>query len=110
MHGHAIGTGGASQGTFRSYLAGFVLAVGLTLVAFGLVMTGALSRPMTIAAIFTAAVVQILVHLHYFLHLDRSPEQRWNVFALAFTAMVILIIVGGSVWIMFNLHARTMLG
>jgi cytochrome o ubiquinol oxidase operon protein cyoD len=50
------------------------------------------------------------VHLHYFLHLDRSPEQRWNVFALAFTAMVILIIVGGSVWIMFNLHARTMLG
>jgi len=29
--------------------------------------------------IAAAAVMQILVHLHYFLHLDASSAMRWNV-------------------------------
>lgn len=99
---------GAGQGTLGSYLAGFFLAVLLTLIAFGLVMSGVLSPPATLVAIFVAAVVQILVHLHYFLHLDRSSEQRWNLAAIVFTAVIIGLLVGGSIWIMFNLRQRTM--
>jgi cytochrome o ubiquinol oxidase subunit IV len=58
--------------------------------------------------IFAAAVVQILVHLHYFLHLDRSSAQRWNLMTLLFTLMVMTIFIGGSLWIMLDLHSRMM--
>lgn len=110
MSSQSIEAGGAGKATFGSYLTGFVLAVILTLIAFALVMSGALPRPVAVGAIFAAAVAQIIVHLHYFLHPDRSAEQRWNVLALAFTAVVLLIVVGGSIWIMLSLHTRTMLG
>jgi cytochrome o ubiquinol oxidase operon protein cyoD len=75
----------------------------LTIIPFALVMSGTAPRTLTIAGIFAAAVVQILVHLHYFLHLDASSEERWNVLAIVFTALIIFILVGGSLWIMFNL-------
>lgn len=99
---------GASTGTSRSYLTGFVLAVLLTAIPFGLVMSGALPRSATVLVIFTAAVLQILVHLHYFLHLDTSSSQRWNMLAILVTVLIIVIMVGGSVWIMANLRSRTM--
>ena len=54
------------------------------------------------------AVVQILVHMVYFLHLDRSSEQRWNVIVLAFTALILLIVVAGSLWIMHNMNVNMM--
>ena len=100
---------GAGKGTFASYFTGFVIAVVLTLIAFSIVMSKALSPVGTTAAIFSAAVVQVVVHLHYFLHLDTSSSERWNVLALLFAVTVLCILVGGSLWIMFNLHYRTMI-
>ena len=55
-----------------------------------------------LAAILVLAVVQVFVHIVYFLHMDRSAEQRWNVVAFAFTVMILVIVVSGSVWIMHN--------
>ena len=94
-------------GSVKSYLTGFILAIVLTVIPFALVMNGVLSWTATIIAIFAAAVLQMLVHLHYFLHLDASSQQRWNVLAIVFTGIIVLILVGGSVWIMFSLHDRT---
>ena len=58
----------------------------------------------TLLGIFAAAVVQILVHLHYFLHLDSSSEARWNVMILIYTVLIMIIFVGGSIWIMYSLY------
>lgn len=99
---------GAGRGSLKSYAAGFILAMVLTVIAFGLVMSGALPRSATIFGILGAAVVQMIVHLHYFLHLDGSSEARWNVLALLFTLLIMFIFVGGSIWIMFNLKYRMM--
>jgi cytochrome o ubiquinol oxidase operon protein cyoD len=44
----------------------------------------------------------------YFLHLDRSAAQRNNVIAFAFATLVILLLVGLSVWIMFSIHTFMM--
>jgi cytochrome o ubiquinol oxidase operon protein cyoD len=95
---------GAEHGGLRSYLAGFVLAVVLTLIPFLMVMNKAASTTTLVIVIFSTAVVQILVHLRYFLHLRFTYEQRWNVFSFVFTAVIVLILVFGSVWIMFSLH------
>jgi len=49
-----------------------------------------------------------VVHLVYFLHMDRSAEQRSNVSTFLFTAMVIALLVGLSLWIMFSIHTSMM--
>jgi cytochrome o ubiquinol oxidase subunit IV len=104
----AIDSTGASVGTLKSYLTGFVLSLILTAIPFALVMNGTLSSSAILAGIFSAGIVQILVHLHYFLHLDTSSEAGWNMLAIIFTLLIMVLFVGGSIWIMNDLHYRMM--
>ena len=92
----------------RFYLTGFALAVLLTLVSFGLVAMDLLARTPTLIVIAIAAIIQILVHLRYFLHVDFSSKPRRNLVAIAFAGVLIFIMVGGSLWIMFDLYNRMM--
>jgi cytochrome o ubiquinol oxidase subunit IV len=92
----------------KSYLTGFVLALSLTLLPFGLVLSDALGHTVIIAVIFLAALVQILVHLHFFLHLDLSSGERWNLLSLFFTGIIVVIMVGGTIWILYNLSNAMM--
>jgi len=104
----AIDSTGASRGSLKAYLTGFLLALILTAIPFAMVMSGAWYSAATLAAIFGAGLVQVLVHLHYFLHLDTSSEARWNVLAMVFTLLIMILFVGGSLWIMSNLYHRMM--
>jgi cytochrome o ubiquinol oxidase subunit IV len=99
---------GASRGSLKSYLTGFVLSLILTAIPFALVMSRTLSAAATLAGIFVAGIVQILVHLHYFLHLDTSSAARWNVLAMIFTLLIMALFVGGTLWIMYTLNYRMM--
>jgi cytochrome o ubiquinol oxidase operon protein cyoD len=104
-----IDTIGASRGSFKSYATGFILSIVLTVIAFALVLSGGFSRSAVLFGIFSAAVVQILVHLHYFLHLDTSSAMRWNVLALVFALLIMILFVGGTIWIMYHLKYRMMI-
>jgi cytochrome o ubiquinol oxidase operon protein cyoD len=99
---------GASRGSLKSYLTGFVLSLILTAIPFALVMNGTLSSSAILAGILSAGIVQILVHLHYFLHLDTSSAASWNMLAIIFTLLIMVLFVGGSIWIMNDLHYRMM--
>lgn len=90
----------------RRYLTGFVLALVLTAIPFALVATGSLPQTQTLLVIAAAAVVQILVHLRFFLHLGISTTPRETLLAIAFACVLIFIMIGGSLWIMFDLHQR----
>ena len=104
----AINSTGVSRGSLKSYLTGFALSLICTAIPFALVMRGTLSPAGTLAGIFIAGVVQILVHLHYFLHLDTTSAARWNVLAMIFTLLIMVLFVGGTLWIMSNLNYRMM--
>ena len=99
---------GISRGSLKSYLTGFVLSLILTAIPFALVMRGTWSSAAALAGIFSAGLVQILVHLHYFLHLDTSSAARWNVLAMMFTLLILALFVGGTLWIMSTLNYRMM--
>ncbi len=99
---------GAAHGSTRSYFLGFALSLLLTLASFGLVMDGTYPATTTLGAIVAAAVLQILVQMHFFLHLDRSSSQRWNVMVLLYTLIIIAFLVGGTLWIMHNTAIRMM--
>ena len=58
--------------------------------------------------IILVAAVQIVVHMVYFLHMNTSSEERWNLVALIFTVLIIAIVVVGSLWIMYNLNINMM--
>ena len=102
------GAHGSAHGSRKSYITGFLLAIALTVVPFGLVMSHSSVGTPLIIAVF--ALAQIGVHIVYFLHVNRSEEQRWNLMALVFTAIIVCIILGGSIWIMHNLYANMMPG
>ncbi|XBS70829.1 cytochrome o ubiquinol oxidase subunit IV [Acerihabitans sp. KWT182] len=107
-HSSATGHGGASHGSLKSYLTGFVLSIILTVIPFAMVMNGSAAKSTLVAVLVICAVVQILVHLIYFLHLDSSSEQRWNVVAFVFAVLIIAILVVGSLWIMWYLNYNLM--
>ena len=90
----------------RPYLIGFALALILTAIPFALVATNPLPKLTTLIIIGVAAAIQVLVHLRYFLHLDPTSTPRENLVAIVFTAILIFLMVGGSFWIMFDLHNR----
>ena len=91
------------HGSFGSYTTGFVLSVILTVAAFALVMNGTLTGQSALFAISGLALVQILVHLVFFLHINTAPDNTNNVLALAFGALIVMLIIVGSLWIMSNL-------
>lgn len=97
------------QGSLRGYLTGFVLAAILTIIPFWLVMGNVIAnRPLLIFIILALAVVQIFVHIIYFLHLDTRSESGWNMMAFIFTAVLVIIVLGASVWVMYNENANMM--
>jgi cytochrome o ubiquinol oxidase operon protein cyoD len=99
------------HGSRRTYWLGFLLSVVLTAGPFWLVMTHAIADSHVVAAlIIVAAFVQILVHTFCFLHLNPRAEGGWTLMAYAFTAVVVVICIGGSLWIMHHLAQNMMPG
>ena len=94
----------APNGTFTSYATGFIWSLGLTLVAYTLVVRHSFSNRGLIAAVAGLALVQFLFQLFYFLHLGRETKPRWKLFVFLFMVMVVVILVAGSLWIMSNLN------
>ena len=102
---------GHAHGSLKSYLTGFVLSVILTAIPFWLVMTGALeSNQATAIVILALAVVQIVVHMIYFLHMNASSEGGWTLMALIFTLVMVVIALIGSLWVMYHLNTNMMPG
>jgi len=96
------------HGTRRDYTIGFLLSVILTAIPFWLVMSATLSPTVTAVLVTLFAVVQIIVHTAFFLHVDTKSEGGWTLVALVFTAIIVLIVIFGSLWIMYHLHGNMM--
>ncbi|KRQ13277.1 cytochrome o ubiquinol oxidase subunit IV [Bradyrhizobium sp. DASA03076] len=100
---------GHAHSTFSGYMLGFVLSVALTAIPFWLVMSGTLpSKQITALVIMAFAVVQIVVHMIYFLHMSPKSENGWSMMALIFTIVMVVIALSGSLWVMNHLNSNMM--
>lgn len=99
---------GAAHGSYLSYSIGFVLSIVLTLGAYYAVVEKVFSGREIAAAIIGLAVAQLFVQLFFFLHLGRESKPRWNLMMFLFAALVVVIVVFGSIWIMDNLDYHMM--
>ena len=108
-HGDHHHDDGAGHGSRRDYIVGFVLSVILTAIPFWLVMSGAIENKQVTAFIVMAfALVQIVVHMVYFLHMNSKSEGGWTVMAMIFTVVIIVITLSGSLWVMYHLNTNMM--
>lgn len=96
------------QGSIKTYVIGIIVCIMLTLIPYLIVVNHLLAGWHAIAAVMGAAVIQAFVQLILFLHLGDEDHPRWNMMAFLFMALVLVIIVWGSLWIMYNLEGRTM--
>ncbi|NAW86085.1 cytochrome o ubiquinol oxidase subunit IV [Photobacterium halotolerans] len=97
------------QTGYGDYIKGFIASLILTIIPFYFAATKSLPTTTTVMILVACAVVQLVVHLVYFLHLDRSEKGMWNSMSFVFTAIIVLILIAGSVWIMVNLHENMLL-
>jgi cytochrome o ubiquinol oxidase operon protein cyoD len=98
----------ARHGTVASYLAGFILSIFLTFVAYFVITMHLFTGWPLVFVLGGLACAQAVVQLLLFLHLGAETSPRWNLIIFLFMAMVIVIIGGGSLWIMYNLDCRVM--
>ncbi|RWR49308.1 cytochrome o ubiquinol oxidase subunit IV [Sinirhodobacter ferrireducens] len=98
-----------SHGSMGTLMTGFALAALLTIVPFALVMGEVqISRITMIGLIMGLAAVQILVHLVFFLHVNRSAEGGWTLAASIFSVIILVIVLAGSLWVMHNMNENMM--
>lgn len=98
-------------GGIASYAVGLGLAALLTAAAFAVVNLPIVWRPAIPMALIVLAVAQMGVHLVFFLHVSSGPDNTNNALALAFGTLVVLLVIGGSVWILGHLdHAMMPMG
>lgn len=96
------------HGTLTAYLIGFLSCLVLTGASFFLVAAKLLSEQHLIYTIVALALVQALIQLRFFLHMGQEAKPRWETIVFYFMFTILLIIAGGSLWIMHNLETRTM--
>jgi cytochrome o ubiquinol oxidase subunit IV len=92
----------------RGYQTGFILAAILTIIPFALVASGTFSTIATLWVIGVIALIQIAVHIRYFLHVDLSPERREELYLMLFSVALVPLMIAGMLWLLFNLHTRMM--
>ena len=104
-HGHDDGP----HSTFSGYMIGFFLSIILTAIPFAVVMGDVFeNRTTTVVVIAFFAVVQIIVHMVYFLHMNGKIEGGWTLLSTIFTVVFVAIAIAGTLWVMFHMNANMM--
>ena len=95
--------------TKGDYVKGFILAVILTVIPFWLVMGNVIQdRTMAILVLGGFAVVQVLVHMVYFLHMNGKIQGGWTMLSTIFTVVFLAITIAGTLWVMFHMNTNMM--
>jgi cytochrome o ubiquinol oxidase operon protein cyoD len=102
-----LDAGGGAQRVI-GYLTGLGLALLLTATSFFVAGTDLVWQPSIPVALVVLAIAQMGVHLVFFLHITTGPDNTNNVLALAFGVLIVLLVIGGSLWIMANLDHNMM--
>ncbi|MBL3705752.1 cytochrome-c oxidase [Sulfitobacter sp. BDSS02] len=92
----------------RRYLLGAAWTLLLTLVSFAVVAFGGFERATTLITVSVLALAQIAAHFRFFLHIDLWRSHRDDLMLILFTALIILLMVGGTTWILFDQWSRMM--
>ncbi|WMC19644.1 MAG: cytochrome o ubiquinol oxidase subunit IV [Enterobacteriaceae bacterium PC38] len=93
----------------KNYYFGFILSLLLTIIPFILIKYNFLNNFIKKIIIIIMSILQIIIHFKFFLHINNSNQEKFNLITLIFTIIIILILIVGSIWIMLNLNKNMLL-
>jgi cytochrome o ubiquinol oxidase subunit IV len=100
--------GGGIAERVYGYVTGLGLAILLTATSFFVAGTDLVWQPSIPVALVVLAIAQMGVHLVFFLHITTGADNTNNVLALAFGLLIVILVIGGSIWIMAHLNHNMM--
>ena len=99
--------GSRELGTIKRYVIGFSLSLILTLTAYFLVVERVVNAKWVLAGLIGAlAIGQFITQMTLFLRLGQEPKPKFKLLIFGFMMSVVIILVAGSIWIMYNLNYR----
>lgn len=96
------------QKSLTKYAIGFIGSLILTFVAYFIVSESYLSGMSAMIAVAVLAFSQMVVQLIFFLHLGEEMKPRVKLISFLGMALMLLIVVVGSLWIMGHLNYNMM--
>ncbi|HEV8051314.1 MAG TPA: cytochrome o ubiquinol oxidase subunit IV [Parachlamydiaceae bacterium] len=96
------------HGSLKAYAVGFFTSLILTSISFSLVVFNLLSGNTLLYTIVSLALIQAVIQLLFFLHVGQEAKPKWETAIFFLMFLILLIIVIGSLWIMYDLNARMM--
>jgi cytochrome o ubiquinol oxidase subunit IV len=96
------------HGSYKAYAIGFFASLILTSLSFLLVVNEMFTPRILIYSLTGLALSQAVVQLIFFLHLGQEAKPRWETVVFFFMFSILIIIAGGTLWIMHDLDERTM--
>lgn len=87
---------------------GFTLSVILTYAAYRIVTRSHLAEEALIYTLFSLGAVQALLQFVFFLHVGLESKPHWNIITFLFMVLVVVVVIGGSLWIMHTLNYNVM--
>jgi cytochrome o ubiquinol oxidase operon protein cyoD len=107
-----ISPGDEEEGGIGNRILGYVVGLGLALLltatSFFVAGTDLVWQPSIPVAIIVLAIAQMGVHVVFFLHITTGPDNTNNVMALFFGILIVILVIGGSIWITSNLNHNMM--
>ena len=96
------------HGSLKEYLFGFLGSFILSSASFLLVIYKPFQEHLLISLVIALALIQAAFQLVFFLHLGHRDKEKWEKVIFYFMLLILLIVVLGSLWIIFDLNARVM--
>lgn len=90
----------------HAYFWGLGSALVLTAIPFAMVGFGHFAASTVLWVIAVLGLIQIAAHFRFFLHIDLSRQKREDLHLILFSLLLLIIMAGGTIWIMYNLAGR----
>lgn len=99
---------GYRKKTLTSYFIGLFLSLAFTFIAFYCVGHHVMSDTALYGLITGLALLQLFAQVVFFLRMNTTKDGQWNTMPFLFTIVIVLVLVFGSLWIMYNLNYNMM--
>lgn len=94
--------------SFKPLHLGLICSLILISAAYRIVTYYHLTHVELVYAVFGLGIFQAVLQLIFFLHLGLESKPHWYLITFLFTLIIMIIVVGGSMWIMQNLSYNLM--
>lgn len=94
--------------SYKPLFIGFILSLILVIGAYRIAVYHHLLSWTLVAMVVGLGVFQSFLQLIFFMHLGLESKPRWNLLVFLYTIFLIVALVGGTLWIMYNLDYNLM--